>query len=102
VSGPGGSCNYFIPGQQQGLTYTVSSREFPGSGSWDFHIQGNGPDDVGVLLNTDSGSFANDAAGGHGTVTAGADLHHADADLDLVNVANHDQVVHVTASIDCP
>src|SRR6476469_6538030 len=31
ISGPGGSCNYFIPAQQQGLVYTVSSRDFPGS-----------------------------------------------------------------------
>jgi len=101
VSGTGAYCNYFVPGAQAGLVYSVSSTVI-GQTGWDLHVQGNSPAEAGVLLNTDVGSFANDAALSGGVVNAHADLHHADFDLDLVNVTNVDQVVHLSGSIDCP
>lgn len=101
VSGAGGYCNYFVPGTQSGLVYSVSADEL-GSSGWDLHVQGNSPDSVGVLLNTDGGSFANDATLGNGVINAQDDLHHTDFDLDLVSMSDQTVVVHISGSIDCP
>lgn len=101
VEGAAGYCNYFVPGDLAGLVYSVSAAELGLSG-WDLDVQGNSPESVGVLLNTDGGSFANDAALGNGVINAQADLHHADFDLDLVSMSNVDVVVHISGSIDCP
>ncbi|MDO8363270.1 MAG: hypothetical protein Q7V88_10275 [Actinomycetota bacterium] len=99
VEGAGGYCNYFVPDTQRGLVYSVSSAEI-GETGWDLQVQGNSPTEVGVLLNTVDGSFANDAAAG-GVINAGADLHHADFDLDLVSMADQTVIAHITGSIDC-
>ncbi|MDO8392049.1 MAG: hypothetical protein Q7V57_16355 [Actinomycetota bacterium] len=101
VNGAGGYCQYFLPATQEGLVYVVSAAEFGQSG-WTLQVSGNSPTSVGVLLNATSGSYANDAALGNGTINAQADLHHADFDLDLVEVAHQDITVHVSGSIDCP
>ena len=102
VSGPGGSCAYYFPGDQTGVSYAVSSRDFPdytGMG-WNIAVQGDSADDAGVLLTTEETSYANN--GDAGNLHVDPDLHHADFDIDLVNIVNHNEVVHLTGTIDCP
>jgi hypothetical protein len=101
VNGAGGYCQYFIPASHEGLVYVVHGDEF-GQPGWTLQVSGNGPDSMGVLLNTSQHSYANDAALSGGTINAQADLHHADFDLDLVEMTNQTVNVHVTGSIDCP
>ena len=102
VSGPGGSCAYYFPGDQTGVSYAVSSRDFPdytGMG-WNISVAGDSADDAGVLLTTEETSYANN--GDAGNLHVDPDLHHADFDIDLVNIVNHNEVVHLTGTIDCP
>lgn len=101
VSGAGGYCQYFLPATQEGLVYVVHADELGQSG-WTLQVSGNSPTSVGVLLNTATASYANDASLGNGTINAQADLHHADFDLELVEMAHQDITVHVSGSIDCP
>jgi hypothetical protein len=100
ASGPGATCVYYVPSTRYGYNYSVSSTSFPGTGSWDFHIQGDGTQPPAVLLNTESGDFGFDPSTS-GTVVAGADLHHASFDLDLHQVSHFDTVTHVSGTIDC-
>jgi hypothetical protein len=102
VSGPGGSCAYYFPTEQRGVTYDVSSTEFPdytGPG-WSLHIQGDSADTAGVLLSTDETSYAENGDGTN--LHVDPELHHADFDIDLVNIVNHGETVHLTGTIDCP
>jgi len=100
ASGPGATCVYFVPSTRYGYNYSVSSTSFPGSGGWDFHIEGEGSQSPAVLLNTDSGDFGGGPSSS-GTVAAGADLHHASFDLDLHQAGHYDTVTHVSGTIDC-
>lgn len=102
VNGFGATCTYLDPVRRSGFVYSASSSAFPGTGTWEFRIEGSSPTDVRATFNTAQGSFANDAAGGNGSITAFADLHHADFNLDLVGTADRRVVVRVRGSIDCP
>ena len=102
VSGPGGHCAYYFPGEQSGVSYGVSSTDFPsytGMG-WNILVQGDSADTAGVMITTEETSYANNGDGAN--LHVDPDLHHADFDIDLVNIVNHDEVVHLTGSIDCP
>ena len=82
-------------------TTNAPADEFGQSG-WTLQVSGNSPTSVGVLLNTATALYANDASLGNGTINAQADLHHSDFDLELVEMAHQDITVHVSGSIDCP
>ena len=109
VSGHGATafCAYYFPANQTGISIQATSADFPGTGTWSMHIQGNDANSVGLLLAIDdvqfSGNNGDDPASMDqgGTITVSDDVKNAQFDMQLVNIVNHDQTIKVTGTVSC-
>ena len=109
VSGHGAAafCAYYFPANQTGVSIQSTSSDFPGTGTWSMHIQGNDANSVGLLLAIDdaqfSGNNGDDPASMDqgGTITVSDDVKNAQFDMQLVNIVNHSQTIKVTGSVSC-
>ena len=109
VTGHGAAafCAYYFPADQTGVSIQATSADFPSTGTWSMHVQGNDASSVGLLLAIDdtqfSGNNGDDAAsaGEGGTITVSDDVKNAQFDMQLVNIVNHDQTIKVKGSVQC-
>jgi hypothetical protein len=104
ATGTGALCAYYYPSQHSGLAYSVSSTSLTAGsssvGGWSLQVADDTGHNLGVILNTDHGSWTSTRTIS-GTVHANPNLHHADFSLDLVKVVGQ-QHAHLSGSIDCP
>jgi len=109
VSGHGAAafCAFYFPADETGVSIQATSTDFPGTGTWSMHIQGNDPASAGLLLAIDgtqfSGNNGDDPASMDqgGTITVSDDVQNAQFDMQLVNIVNHDETVNVTGTVHC-
>jgi hypothetical protein len=109
VTGHGAAafCAYYFPGNQTGVSIQATSTDFPSTGTWSMHIQGNDANSVGLLLAIDDAQFSGNngddaaSAGEGGTITVSDDVKNAQFDMQLVNIVNHDQTIKVKGSVQC-
>jgi phage gp45-like len=100
-------CAYYLPTTQEGVSIQATSTDFPGSGTWSMHVQGNDAASVGLLLAIDDAQFSGNngddpaSADEGGTITVSDDVKNAEFDMQLVNIVNHDQTIKVKGSVRC-
>jgi hypothetical protein len=104
AQGDGGFCAYYFPSQRKGFAYSASSTDLPGgrsnAGGWSLQVFNDDGHHLGVLFNTDTGSWTSGPAI-TGTLHADPNLHHTDFDVQLTKVVGQ-QHAQLKGSIDCP
>jgi hypothetical protein len=104
AQGNGGGCAYYYPSERKGFAYSASSSSLPGgtsdAGGWSMQIFNDDGHHLGVLFNTDEGSWTSTRTI-TGTLHADSNLHHADFDVQITKVIGQ-QHAQLKGSIDCP